>query len=150
MAAEHAVHVRLGSAEEVRPLRMRVLRAGRPVSESAYAYDDLAETVHVVAVGGGEVVGVATVFPEPYDDQPGAWRLRGMAVAPPYQGKGVGSAVLVRVVDELLARSVPLLWCNARTTALPFYRRHGFTTVGEEFLAAPDIPHCVAVLALSR
>ena len=142
------VEVRLASAAEVRPLRMKVLRAGRPASESVYPYDQLAETLHVAAVVGEQIVGCATVFPEPYDGHADAWRLRGMAVDERYQGRGIGANVMERVKSELATRDVRLLWCNARTAVLPFYLRHGFTTVGEEFLAAHDIPHYRALLTL--
>jgi GNAT superfamily N-acetyltransferase len=148
MTEAQQVEVRLASAAEVRPLRMRVLRAGRPASESVYPYDQLAATLHVAAVDGDQVVGCATVFPEPYEGQLDAWRLRGMAVDEGFQGRGIGSRVMERVTSELVARGVTLLWCNARTVALPFYLRHGFTTVGEEFLAAHNIPHYVALLRL--
>jgi GNAT superfamily N-acetyltransferase len=148
MADAQEVEVRLASAAEVRPLRMRVLRAGRPASESVYAYDRLPETVHIAAIVGDQVVGCATVFPEPYEGQPDAWRLRGMAVDEGFQGRGIGARVMERVTSELVGRCVPLLWCNARTAALPFYLRHGFTTVGEEFLVAQNIPHYVALLRL--
>ena len=150
MSDAHEVEVRLASAAEVRPLRMGVLRAGRPSSESVYPYDQLPETLHVAAVVGEQVVGCATVFPEPYEGRPDAWRLRGMAVDERYQGRGIGASVMDRVKVELGARGVHLLWCNARTVALPFYLRHGFTTVGDEFLAAHDIPHYVALLRLDQ
>ena len=141
------VEIRLVTAAEVRPLRRRVLRAGRPASESDYPYDDLAEALHVAAVVDGAVVGCATVYPEPYEGRP-AYRLRGMAVDPLLQGSGVGSRVIERAITELSDRGVLLLWCNARTTALPFYRRHGFVPVGDEFLAAHGIPHYLAVRKL--
>lgn len=140
------VEVRLASVAEVRPLRMTMLRAGRPASESCYPYDELPATLHVAAVFGLDVIGCATVFPEPIGDELAAWRLRGMAVAEEWQGRGVGYRVMQRVEQELVARSVPQLWCNARTAALAFYRGYGFSTRGGEFLAEQDIPHYVTVL----
>lgn len=115
----------------------------------------------------GEVAGVATFFPQPYpgpfegadsgspvgtDDGAGGadpgelptpvdavdgWRLRGMASDPDRRGAGFGAAVLARGVEEIRARGGRLLWCNARTTAVPFYQRHGLRTVGPEF----EVPH---------
>lgn len=144
------VEIRLTTAADVRPLRRRVLRAGRPAVESSYPYDDLPEALHAAAFAGDTIVGVATVYPEPYDGRSDAWRLRGMAVDPTYQGRGVGSRVMELVMQELRSRGVELLWCNARTVALPFYLRHGFVTIGDEFLAEQGIPHYVAVLTVSR
>ena len=150
MGERSSYDVQLVEAEQVRPLRMRILRAGRPAPESVYPYDELPDTLHVAAVVDKQVVGCATVFPESLDGNPDAWRLRGMAVDEAWQGKGVGSAVMERVRHELVTRGVRLLWCNARTPAVSFYRRHGWDTVGEEFLAERGIPHYRAVLRLGE
>lgn len=140
--------IRRVAVEQVRPLRHRVLRGpDRPVAESVYPQDDLPETVHLAAFAVGVVVGCATFFPEPYNGDP-AWRLRGMATDPSVRGRGIGSALLREGLHAVEASGVPLVWCNARTVALPFYRSHGFETVGAEFLTASGIPHYVAVASL--
>ena len=141
------VDVRLVAVEVVRPLRHRVLRGpDRPLAESVYPQDELRATVHVAAYLDDGVVGCATFFPEPFDGQP-AWRLRGMATEPSVRRRGVGSALLTEGLRIVESAGVRLLWCNARTGALPFYRRHGFQTVGAEFLTATGIPHYVAVVS---
>ncbi len=125
----------------MRPLRAAVLRPGLPPAASVYPQDDRPDTLHLAAYDRtGAVVGCATVFPEPLDGVPG-WRLRGMATASAVRSRGVGSALLERTFAELAARSAPMLWCNARTPAVAFYRRAGFETVGEQFDSAPAGPH---------
>ena len=59
---------------------------------------------------------------------------------PAWRGRGVGSALLQRLSD--LARSLghTQVILNAQTQAMPFYARHGFAAVGEEFIEA-GIPH---------
>jgi predicted GNAT family N-acyltransferase len=141
------IEILRADAVMVRPLRHEVLRHGLPVTESVYPQDELPETVHLAASDGAEIVGVATVFPEAYEGR-AAWRLRGMAVAESARGSGVGSALLREVVAAVQQHGGTLLWCNARTEALSFYRHHGFSVVGEEFLAAHGIPHRVALLDL--
>ena len=63
-----------------------------------------------------------------------------LAVLPAWRGRGVGSALLQRLSD--LARSLghTQVILNAQTQAMPFYARHGFAAVGEEFIEA-GIPH---------
>lgn len=125
----------------VRPLRHAVLRPGQPAGASAYPQDDDPETLHLAAYDEtGAVVGCATFFPEPLDGEPG-WRLRGMATAPAVRGQGYGADLLARGLEELRGRGSPLLWCNARTTALGFYERYGFRRRGEEFDVPPLGPH---------
>jgi GNAT superfamily N-acetyltransferase len=142
------IEVRRVDAETVRPLRHSVLRAGADLSESVYPIDDLPDTVHLAAMCGDVVVGTATVFPQPYDGR-AAWRLRGMAVTEARRREGIGFHLLGEVVDRVRSRGGDLLWCNARTSALAFYVRHGFTIVGQEFLAAHGVPHYVAIRPLT-
>lgn len=141
------VLVRIADADEVRPLRMAVLRPGLPVAPSDY--DERPDTRHVAAIVGGEVVGCASVFPSPYYDEPKAWQLRGMAVSGALQGAGIGAQVLLGAVDVVRDAGAPLLWANARVTALGFYERLGFEVVGEEYLHGPlALPHKIIRLAL--
>jgi GNAT superfamily N-acetyltransferase len=152
------LEVRRARADEIFPLRHAVLRPGRPVIASVYAED--AGAVHIGAwdVGsddGDMLVGCATVFPDPWrgsDDCPAAdeaWRLRGMAVDPSRHRTGVGRHVLAAVVDAAIVGGAPLLWANARTSALPFYLGGGWVVVGEEYIASDTgLPHKPIVLRL--
>ncbi|HWC34479.1 MAG TPA: GNAT family N-acetyltransferase [Mycobacteriales bacterium] len=139
--------VRAAAADEVRPLRMAVLRPDQPVVPAEY--DERPDTRHVAALAGGAVVGCASVFPSPYDGEPRAWQLRGMAVAPGRQGTGIGARVLLGAIDVARASGAPLLWANARVTALGFYERLGFEVVGEEYLYGPaKLPHKIIRMRL--
>ena len=146
--------VRRARVDEIFPLRHAVLRPGRPVTYSVYGEDDGA--VHVGAWDDGELVGCATVFPDPWAgpdpaSEPAAWRLRGMAVDPSRQGTGIGGLVLAEAVSAAREAGAPLLWANARTAAMRFYERHGWQPVGEEFLTEDTgLPHRAIVLRLSR
>jgi predicted GNAT family N-acyltransferase len=129
--------------EAVLPLRQAVLRPGRPVEESSFAPDMDPATVHLAAVDAtGAVLGCATWFPEPWQGAP-AWRLRGMATAPAARGTGLGGRLLEEGLALARDAGVGLVWCNARTLAVGFYRRYGFETVGEEFESGYGIPHFV-------
>jgi len=73
------------------------------------------------------------------------WRLRGMAVLPPYQGQKVGTQLLRHAISHLAAlnhNDNPLiLWCNARTSATGFYQRNGFAIIGDRFIIDGIGPH---------
>jgi len=145
--------VRRARVDEIFPLRHAVLRPGRPVTYSDYGEDDGA--VHVGAWDDGELVGCATVFPDPWPGSPGwpaeprAWRLRGMAVDPSRQGAGIGGLVLAEAVAAAVEAGAPLMWANGRSAALRFYARHGWEVAGDEFVTADTgLPHFPIVLAL--
>lgn len=149
------LEVRHARADEIFPLRHAVLRPGRPVTASVYGEDDSA--VHVGAWDDGLLVGCATVFPDPwkgsadFEEEPDAWRLRGMAVDPSRHRTGVGRVVLAAVVDAAASAGAPLIWANARTAALPFYEAGGWVVAGEQFITADTgLPHKPIVLRLAR
>lgn len=137
------LQVRTARVDEIFPLRHAVLRPGRPSSSSVYPGDPRA--VHIGAWNDGALVGCATVFPDPWagpPPEPKAWRLRGMAVDPTRQGSGVGREVLAAAVAAARDAGAPMLWANARSTAVGFYERCGWRVLGGEFIT-PDTgrPH---------
>jgi N-acetylglutamate synthase-like GNAT family acetyltransferase len=74
-------------------------------------------------------------------------RLRQMAVPNNMQGKGIGRALMI--FAENIARDLGYkkLCMHARTTALGFYEKLGYTTTGEEFTEV-TIPHYIMEKAL--
>ena len=126
-------------------LRRAVLRPDRPEGESIYPTDADPLTRHAVARGdAGEVVGVATIAPDPAPPaietavEPWRhWRLRGMATSDSVRGTGVGRELLDLVVEHARANGAELIWCNARLAAVGFYERAGWSKVGELF----ELPH---------
>jgi predicted GNAT family N-acyltransferase len=62
-----------------------------------------------------------------------------MAVLPQWRHRGIGSAMLRKLVDYCSQHGLQA-HLHAQTHALGFYRKMGFTPIGEEFLDA-GIPH---------
>ncbi|HWO57747.1 MAG TPA: GNAT family N-acetyltransferase [bacterium] len=146
MAEHDEIQVRIVPAQVIYPLRHKVLRPGRPFADCIWAQDDEPTTAHFAAFRHGEVVGVASMAICPRaDDPPNTWRLRGMATDPARQGQGIGALVLSACIEHVRAKDGALIWCNARTRAVPFYRKHGFVTVGDEFEIPGVGPHYVMV-----
>jgi GNAT superfamily N-acetyltransferase len=135
----------------VRRLQLAVLRPGQQLTP-----EDLVDepgAFYVAAYTVDDVLaGAATMLPERFPLPAGAppgpgrgWRLRGMATDPALRGQGFGEAVLNRAMAEAAARGGAYAWCNARTTAVPFYERLDFRREGDEFVITlpdgTDIPH---------
>jgi GNAT superfamily N-acetyltransferase len=155
------VYVARAPAAVVRALRHGVLRPGRPESESLYPEDLDPATVHVAARVSGSVsgeraerteavlaVGTALRSAPPWD--PGvsgaAWRVRGMATAAQWRGRGLGAAVLDALVSAVTAAGATVVWCNARVPARRLYERAGFSVRGDVF----DVPHLGPHLVMWR
>jgi predicted GNAT family N-acyltransferase len=122
--------------ERILDLRHRELRQGLPPESARFDGDDSPGAVHLAAEINGKIVGCATVLLNTFDNQP-ACQLRGMAVDRQHQRSGVGRKLLEEVHRIATEKKVNILWANARTPAVDFYRKHGWQTVGEEF----QIPH---------
>ena len=129
-----AVAISLVDAAATLDLRGRVLRDGRP--HEGFEEDGWPATFHVAAVDDGIVVGVASFIPR--DD---GWQLRGMAVDPAVQGRGIGRALLERAYEELRSRGATFAWANGRDTALAFYRALGWRVVGDGFVMGSGVAH---------
>jgi GNAT superfamily N-acetyltransferase len=135
--APHAVE--LVSVDEVRPLRLRVLRTGMEPSSVVYPGDDDPATRHyAVRDASGRVIGAITARPE--DRMAGqepiltpGHRVRGIAVDEPFRRNGVGRAILERVLADLAGSPAKELWANVREPAIPFASALGLVAVSEPF-----------------
>lgn len=59
------------------------------------------------------------------------WRVRGMATVEGRRGRGHGTAVLEKILEQAEASGDGVIWCTARVGALSLYRRAGFHDAGE-------------------
>lgn len=81
---------------------------------------------HVLAVDDeGHPVGTGRLTPEP--------RIGRMAVLPEWRGRGVGAAILARLLTQARSLGYASVEIHAQVDAMPFYQRFGFQAWGEEF-----------------
>ena len=135
--------VRAVAADAVRPLRAAVLRPGQTPDELVYPSDAVPGALHAGAYDEDAVVGIVSISPDPHptDPQQGDWRVRGMAVDPVCQGRGVGAALLRFALDHARACGGRRVWCNARVGAVGFYETFGMRTEGAQFTLPHGGPH---------
>lgn len=144
------------TAADTIPLRSAILRPGYPVSDCTFPGDDDPLTFHAGAMLDGAIVSIASMYLESRPtDAPGgagrgadhaagsAWRLRGMATDPDLRGSGAGRAALDACLAHVREHGGTLAWCNARTEAIGFYERLGWSILGEEFDIPTVGPHYV-------
>ena len=144
-----SIDVEFVKALVLHALRRQVLRPGQPWGSVDHDYDSWPGTFHVAAFGPrGEVAACASFHPDTAPHRPASaadktWRLRAMASLPEVRGQGYGAAALRYGIAEIRRRGGTLLWCNARSVAVGFYERLGFSIVGDEFEISPIGPHYV-------
>ena len=131
--------IAIASTQDILPIRMKVLRDGTPSQDPRYAEDDWDVTTHLALYKYEEIVGTSSwlrkTFPLPhahsnnFDTQ-----LRGMAVDQSLQSTGLGAELLLYGVHMAQRNGAGIVWARARDSALKFYEKNGFTTVGDAFL----------------
>ena len=129
------MQVSITSVEEIRPLRLKVLRPGCDKTSVIYSCDSDNTCFHVAAKNKKKVIGIATFYKCQHKEIKGVntFRLRGMATDTDNQQKGIGKKVLKYAFKELIKKKVDILWCNARLIAVPFYEKIGFKIHGDIF-----------------
>lgn len=139
-------------AATTRALRRAVLRPTWP-EDAAMHGDDNRDAVHFAAYVDGRLIAACLILPEPIPSAPeqkNAWQLRGMATVRGYRSRGVGAQLLRAAAEAATSRGGRLLWCEARTAALRFYAKHGFTVASAEYLHSESgIPHQLMVRTLT-
>jgi predicted GNAT family N-acyltransferase len=89
---------------------------------------------------GGHPIGCGRLLPDGHVGR--------LAVLAPWRGRGVGAALLARLVALAGETGHTRVVLNAQTHALPFYARAGFTPYGPVFEEA-GIPHQAMELRLA-
>ena len=91
-----------------------------------------ATSVHALAYDGGTAVGTGRLLPDGHIGR--------MAVLKANRARGVGGAILARLIEEARHRGMREVVLSAQTHALEFYRKHGFAAHGAAYMEA-GIPH---------
>ncbi len=145
----HSVEFRCeqASVDDILSLRARELRAGKPVDSARFPEDHDPLTFHFAAWFQNRLIGCLTLIGHAGESMP-TWQLRGMATDKSRQNMGVGRALLLFAESCLsdycrtnYGRPKARIWCNARTLAVPFYRKMGYEVISDEFMIEHVGPH---------
>ena len=132
--------IRRISGPEVIDLRHTVLREGLPRETAIFPGDDDPNARHYGAFENGRLLGCVTLHPSKWEDSP-AFQLRGMAVVPDLQSRGIGKSLIDFLEQDLSANPIRQLWCNARVPAADFYSKLGWRIVSDVFEIPTAGPH---------
>jgi len=122
-------------AQEV-DLRWRVLREPLGLGRDAVAFPFETESLHLIALEAGRVVGCVLFHPEGTE----TGRLLQMAIEPEKQGTGLGTRLVRALEEEVARRGFTEVTLHARDTAVGFYARLGYAPFGPPYMEV-GIPH---------
>jgi len=113
-----------------------VLRQPLGFTRDAVVFPFEAESLHLVALDAGRVVGCVLFHPEGTE----SGRLFQMAVEPDRQGTGLGTLLVRALEAEVVRRGFREVILHARETAVGFYARLGYAPIGAPYTEV-GIPH---------
>jgi len=127
--------------EQTYPIRLKVLKTNDKYQHK-YQGDFNKDTKHFGIFNKDILIGIVTVMPNEHSKLPNnAIQLRGMAVLPEYQKKGIGKILIKEIEKRYSNKSV--IWCNARDYAIGFYKALGFSIIGKKFYIKNVCDHFV-------
>ena len=117
-------------------LRNEILRAplGLPLSEADLQGE--ADQLHFGLFDDDELAACVSAIALTADHA----KIRQTAVAEAYQRQGLGRRIMTQLEAALAARGFVSLSLHARSTAVGFYQKLGYETVGDAFIEV-SIPH---------
>ena len=121
-------------------IRMRVFVSELGVPRDIELDDDDQHAIHFLATSSGRAVGTARLVMRGKKAKVGR-----MAVLKKYRRKGIGAALLKRVIAAAKRRGARIIFLHAQITVIEFYAKMGFRCVGPVFDEA-GIAHRTMVL----
>jgi predicted GNAT family N-acyltransferase len=131
--------IEFGSPEQIESIYLRYKVLREPLGLN-FDENDLAkeyQDFHIAAYANGELVGILLL--KPIENSEIA-KMRQVAVANDWQGKGVGKAMVTFSEAFLKNKSFKKIELHARETAVPFYLSLNYSIVGDLFYEV-GIPH---------
>jgi predicted GNAT family N-acyltransferase len=120
-------------------IRREVFVREQQIPESDEWDDEDATSVHVLATLNRDPVGTGRLNR--------AGKIGRIAVLPGLRGRGIGTMILGRLLDEARRLGIREPYLHAQVQAVPFYEKLGFARKGGEFDEA-GIPHVRMSLVL--
>jgi predicted GNAT family N-acyltransferase len=92
-------------------------------------WDGLDEScIHFIVRSNNDAIATARLTPE--------GQIGRMAVLSGYRGLGIGTALLLKIINHAKNTGFNKLYLHAQTQAAGFYEKHDFKTEGDEFMDA--------------
>jgi predicted GNAT family N-acyltransferase len=114
------------------PIRLTVFVKEQGVPPELEMDDRDPACVHAVAFLDGKAVGTGRLLPDAHIGR--------MAVLKEWRQRGVGGAILQKLMEKAKQRGDREIVLSAQVHAAPFYREHGFEAAGAVYEEA-GIPH---------
>src|SRR5690606_18778820 len=110
-------------------IRKKVLYPNLSINEMGMTED--ISGIHFGLFTNNTLVSIVSVF-----DMGESFQFRKFATLKEYQHQGLGTILLNYITDFAKQEGKSSIWCNARESAVEFYRKNGFKTTDDIFTRA--------------
>ena len=114
--------------EHASPIRFTVFVEEQRVPRDIELDEHDAVSVHALVFENGKAVATGRLLPDGHIGR--------MAVLKEWRGRGLGGLMLARLVERAKERGDREIVLSAQIHAVPFYRAHGFSAYGAEYMEA--------------
>ena len=129
--------------EDTYAIRKTVLRKNMTLSHKMPGDQD-SDSLHLGVFDRNKLVCTGSFMKNKRKELSGnQYQLRGMATAENCQGKGYGRLLLKEVDVFFKTKGIDVIWCNARVSAMEFYKKSGYEVIGDLFDVPQVGPHFV-------
>jgi ribosomal protein S18 acetylase RimI-like enzyme len=130
------IEIKIIPFSETYSIRNLVLRPGKPLSSCYFEQDQALSTIHLGLYYKKEISAITSIYVNKNANftTEFQFQIRGMAVLEKHQNKGFGSALMHKVEGYTKSKKAELIWFNARESAILFYKKLGYSIVGEPFI----------------
>jgi len=120
-------------------LRYKILRKpwGQPHGSERDNEDEISYHRMIIDEATGDAIAVGRLQVNTKEEA----QIRYMAVGDNYQGKGLGSKIVIALEDIALDKGANRIILQARKNAVQFYQRNGYKVVEKSYILFDEIQH---------
>ena len=129
------MHIVKIEASDTLSMRHEILRPKSDISECIFEGDEDKTTVHLGAIENSTVVGIVSIYKRTclnFSEGVG-FQLRAMSTSSGTRGRGFGNKLLKAAEDYAKDEGANYVWANARSVAIGFYKKSGYSIESSEF-----------------
>ena len=134
--------------ESLRQIRNKILRSDLSIDTCFFPFDEI--SIHLGLYLKEKLVSIISFSKQGLDgyNEFNCWQFRGMATLTQYSKSGYGKKILEYAIKIVKEKKADIFWCNARKSAIFFYKKNKFEIISDEFIVPLSGPHYKMILKL--
>jgi len=145
------IHItEISNYESIKKIRNKILRPKQDISSCIFPDDN--KSIHLGLYKKNTLVSIISFFNKNLKgyEKFNCWQFRGMATITDQERLGYGKKLLNASIKLVKSNGADYFWCNARESALNFYKKLNFKIVSKRFIIPISGPHYKMILNIKN